>query len=65
MHNKIFCKQLKYFKILKKGPFVLVTYLQRIMSVTTKFTSEEASIGYGPSKKPKGGKRKLKKKKLP
>ena len=56
VHNKIWLKQLKCFKILKKGPFVKVTSLQRIMSVTIKFILEEVNMEYCSSKKPGGGK---------
>ena len=54
VNNKIFWKRMKYFKILKRGSFILVTFL---ISVSTKFTSEEAIIGYCPSKKPGGRKK--------
>ena len=34
---------IRYFKIRKRGPFISVTFLQRHMSLTTKFTSEECN----------------------
>ena len=48
---------MKYFKILKKRPFVSVTSLQRIMSVTIEFILKEVNIEYCPLKEPRRGKK--------
>ena len=43
--NKIFEKPLKYLKtILKMGPFILIMFLQRILSMILVFIFEEFKI---------------------
>ena len=61
--GKISLEQQWMFKILKKmGPFVSVSSLLRIMSVTIEFISEEVNMGDCPSNKSGVGGRKLIKK---
>ena len=47
----VFSRLLEYFKILKKGHFVQVTSLKRIISGTVEIISEKVNMGYCLSKK--------------
>ena len=56
MFNVLFLKQLKYFKILKKGPFIWIISLQRIVSVILALKSAEIQLCVVPDKKQGGTK---------
>ena len=53
--NRIFLKQLRYSKIVKKGPFVSVTSLQRILSIILESICEEFKFWVVTDKKQGGG----------